>query len=48
MSVCMPMYNDWDRKWDYSVDGSVLAIALEIGDNFAVNTEAINIEGVDF
>jgi hypothetical protein len=44
----MPMYNDWDRKWDYSVDGSVLAIALEIGDNFAVNTEAINIEGVDF
>lgn len=46
--VCMPMYDDWDRKWDYSVDGSVLAFALKIGDNFAVNIEAINLEGVDF
>ncbi len=47
-SVCMPMYDDQDQKWDYSVDGSVLAIALEIGDNFVMNTKAINLEGVDF
>jgi hypothetical protein len=30
------------------VDGSVLAIALKIGDNFVMNTKAINLEGVDF
>jgi hypothetical protein len=44
----MPMYDDWDREWDYSVNGSALVVTLEIGDNFAVNVKAINLEGVDF
>jgi hypothetical protein len=42
------MYDDWDGKWDYSVDGNVLTTTLEIGDNFVVNDEIGNLEGVDF
>jgi len=42
------MYDCWDGKWDYSVDGNALTTTLEIGDNFAVNAEIRNLEGVDF
>ncbi len=38
-SVCNAMYDDWDGKWDYSVNENALTTTLEIGDNFAVNVE---------
>lgn len=42
------MYDYWDGKWDYSVDGNALTTTLEIGDNFAMNVEIGNWKGVDF
>jgi hypothetical protein len=47
-SVHNAMYEGWDGKWDYSVDGNALTTTLEIGDNFGVNVEIGNFEGVDF
>jgi len=47
-SIHNAMYDDWDGKWDYSVDGNALTTTLEIGDNFAMNAEIGNLEGVDF
>jgi hypothetical protein len=47
-SVCNAMYDYWDGKWDYSVDGNALTTTLEIGDNFVVNVEIGNLKGVDF
>jgi hypothetical protein len=41
------MHDDWDGKWDYSVDGNPLTTTLEIGDNFVMNAEIGNLEGVD-
>ncbi len=38
------MYDCWDGKWDYSVDGNALTTTLEI----VVNVEIGNLEGVDF
>jgi hypothetical protein len=31
------MYDGWDGKWDYGVDGNALTTTLEIGDNFVMN-----------
>jgi hypothetical protein len=42
------MYDDWDGKWDYSVNENALTTTLEIGDNFAVNAKIGNLKGVDF
>jgi hypothetical protein len=42
------MYDGWDGKWDYSVDGNTLTTTLEISDNFEVNVEIGNLKGVDF
>ncbi len=47
-SVRNAMYDCWDGKWDYSIDGNALTTTLEIGDNFGVNVEIGNLEGVDF
>jgi hypothetical protein len=46
--VCNAMYDSWDGKWDYSVDGNALTTTLEINDNFAVNVKIGNLKGVDF
>jgi len=40
-SVCNAMYDNWDGKWDYSVDGNALTTTLEIGDNFVVNVQKL-------
>jgi hypothetical protein len=42
------MYNAWDGKWQYGVDGDKLTRRLEVGDNFAVNAEEGYSEGKDF
>jgi hypothetical protein len=38
------MYDCWDGKWDYSVDGNALTTTLEI----TMNVEIGNLKGVDF
>jgi hypothetical protein len=47
-SVRNAMYDDWDGKWDYNVDGIALATTLEIGDNFTMNAKIGNSQGVGF
>jgi len=40
------MDDGWDGKWDYSVDGNALITTLDIGNNFVVNAQIGNLEGV--
>jgi len=47
-SIRNAMYDCWDGRWNYSVDRNALTTTLEIGDNFAVNAQIGNLEGVDF
>jgi len=47
-SVHNAIHDDWDIKWDYSVNENALTTILEIGDNFVVNVEIGNLKGVDF
>ncbi len=42
------MFVYWDGQWDYDVDGDVIAVILEISDNFAINAEVGNSEDVNF
>jgi hypothetical protein len=42
------MLDNWDGKMNFGIKGDDLAATLEIGDNFVVNVEIRNVEGVDF
>ncbi len=42
------MLDNWDGDMSFGIEGDDLATMLEIGDNFIVNVEFGNVEGVDF
>jgi hypothetical protein len=42
------MYKQWDGDWEYGVDGSELAMTLDLGDNFVVNVKVDNDENANF
>jgi hypothetical protein len=42
------MFDEWDGRWDYDVDGDALVVTLDIGHNFVVNAKVGNLEDVDF
>lgn len=42
------MYKQWDEDQEYGVDGTELAMTLDMGDNFVVNAEVGNNENADY
>ncbi len=42
------MFKQWDRDWEYGIDGDELAMTLNVGDNFVVNAQVDNDENADF
>jgi hypothetical protein len=42
------MLFNWNGELDYTIDCGALVSTLDVGDNFAMNAKADNLEGHDF